>query len=453
MTAVMMATTMLAVTNPAHVACAAGPDSGAQAAPDAALDSTLGWRTLTRDDFRGYKKDAFPAKGWTFENGILTSAKGGGGGDLVTKDQFSDFELELEFRTTPKGNSGLMYRVGETLGATWMTGPEYQVLDDAGHDLKPGNTHAAGGLYDIAGGPETKPLKGPGEWNSARIRLRDGVVEHWLNGTLVVSQRMFDDTGAPTPEWLAKIAGSKFKDYAGFGVLPKGHLAIQDHGDEIAFRSIRVRDLGAKGPGEVALFNGADLTGWTPVLPSGGKPEDVWSVRDGVLICTGSPVGYIRTSAMHTNYVLRLKWRFNPVTKKAGNSGVLLRVQGPDKVWPRSVEAQLMSENAGDFWNIDEFRMKADPARTKGRNTKKLAMAERPVGEWNEYEIIVNKGVVALYVNGQLLNRADDVEEISGWIALQSEGAEIHFKDVRLIPLDAPAPRTPAHTPKAGSGG
>jgi hypothetical protein len=128
-----------------------------------APDAALGWRSLTREDFRGYKKDAFPAKGWTFENGVLTSAKGGGGGDLVTKDQFADFELELEFRTTPKGNSGIMYRVGETLGAPWMTGPEFQVLDDAGHGMTPGNTHSAGGLYDIAGGPEAKPIKGPGE--------------------------------------------------------------------------------------------------------------------------------------------------------------------------------------------------------------------------------------------------------------------------------------------------
>ena len=109
---------------------------------------------------------------------------------------------------------------------------------------------------------------------------------------------------------------------------------------------------------------------------------------------------------------------------------------GDDKVWPKSVEAQLESGNAGDFWNIDEFKMTAAADRTKGRNTKGTHKAERPLGEWNEYEIIVNKGEVILKVNGEELNRATGVEEVAGYICLQSEGAEIHFRDIRLAPLD-----------------
>ena len=156
----------------------------------------------------------------------------------------------------------------------------------------------------------------------------------------------------------------------------------------------------------------------------------------GVLICLGQPIGYIRTEKQYTNYVLKVEWRFNPVTKKAGNSGVLLRTQEPDKVWPKSVEAQLESGNAGDFWNIDEFQMKTDPARLKGRNTKHTHSAERPIGEWNEYEIIVDHGRITLMVNGDVLNEAWDVAEIPGTICLQSEGAEIHFGDVRLAPIE-----------------
>jgi hypothetical protein len=100
--------------------------------------------------------------------------------------------------------------------------------------------------------------------------------------------------------------------------------------------------------------------------------EDAWRVEDGILICRGQPVGYLRTTGDFTNPVLKLEWRFDPVTKKAGNSGVLLRMIGGDQVWPRSVEAQLHSGNAGDFWNIGEFPLQTDPARTRA------AMPARP---------------------------------------------------------------------------
>ena len=189
-------------------------------------------------------------------------------------------------------------------------------------------------------------------------------------------------------------------------------------------------------PAEIKLFNGRDLTGWEACLPDGAKMEDVWHVKDGVLICRGEPLGYIRTKADYKNYKLHVEWRWNPETKKAGNSGVLLRVIGPDKVWPRCVEAQLESGNAGDFWNIDEFKMKVDPARTKGRNTKKTEFAERPVGEWNEYDITVDHDKIVLKVNGKQVNEATEVEEVAGKIALQSEGTEIQFRNIRLTPLD-----------------
>ena len=109
---------------------------------------------------------------------------------------------------------------------------------------------------------------------------------------------------------------------------------------------------------------------------------------------------------------------------------------GDDKVWPKSVEAQLESGNAGDFWNIDNVVMTVDSNRTKGRNTRKTHGAERPIGEWNEYEIIVHEGDIVLYVNGEELNRATNVEVVPGKICLQSEGAEIQFRSVRLTPLE-----------------
>ena len=396
-------------------------------------EKAAGWKLLfdgqTADGWRGYRKEGFPDKGWVVTDGCLRVVGGAKGGDIITKDQYGDFELALEWRVAPRANSGIMYRVTEKHGASWQTGPEYQLLDDLGTGTAPDNPHSAGALYDLYAPSSGKVVKPAGEFNQTRILIKDNRLVHWLNGVKIVECRLDSD------DWKQRIANSKFSKYEGFGMQPKGYIALQDHGNDIWFRNIKIRDLSAPLPNEVRLFDGKDLTGWTACLPEGGKMADVWSVKDGVLICKGNPVGYIRTEADYTNYVLKLEWRFDPA-RGAGNSGVLLRVVGEDKVWPRSVEAQLQSGNAGDFWNIDEFPMKVDLARTRGRNTKKTHFAELPIGEWNEYEIIVDGGSVRLNVNGELLNEAWDVWETPGKIALQSEGAEIHFRNIRLAPIE-----------------
>lgn len=393
--------------------------------------------------WHAFKKNEFPKVGWKIDAGQITQT-GPGGGDLVTKDEFTDFELTCSFKLDAKANSGIMWRVAESLDATWQTGPEFQLLEDSTYPdrekLKP--AQLCGALYDLLPPAPNKSLNPAGQWNQARIYLRNGLLQHWLNGKKVAETTIQDPTGAFTKSWTEMIAASKFKDFKGFGVQPKGAIALQDHGGGIAFRDVKVRDLADETPGPtrrfMRLFNGKDLKGWVPIVPgaekAGIKPADVWSVKDGVLVCKGTPAGYIRTDEKYTNFIFRVEWRFNP--EKAGNSGVLLRMVGEDKVWPKSVEAQLQSGQAGDFWNIDEFKMTPEAARTNGRNTKRTHTAERPLGEWNEYEIIVNHGEVVLYVNGEELNRATNVEEVPGFIALQSEGAEIQFRNIRLTPLE-----------------
>ena len=190
---------------------------------------------------------------------------------------------------------------------------------------------------------------------------------------------------------------------------------------------------------KVMLFNGKDLAGWkafVPDLAKDGKDQlSVWSVKDGVLQCAGRPIGYIQTEAMYDNFILELNWRFDPA-KGEGNSGVLLRTIGDDTVWPKSMEAQLHSKNAGDFWNIGEYKATVDPKRTDGRHTVKLRETnEKPLGEWNHYRIVVNQGTIELWVNGLLQNIATNVEVNKGRIALQSEGAYIEFKDILLRPI------------------
>lgn len=204
--------------------------------------------------------------------------------------------------------------------------------------------------------------------------------------------------------------------------------------------------------GFVPLFNGKDLTGWKPWLRPGpdgqtADPKSVWSVSEGVIRCVGTPAGYIATEQEYGDYVLRLKWRFPPGSK-GGNSGVLLHCQkedgvwpkGPKAVWPTSVEAQLLSGRAGDFWLIypPHVKLYVDPARQDPKQERhyfrepKDEPVEKPIGEWNDYEIHCQGGNVTLFINGRKVNEGRNGNLTRGRIALQSEGAEIHFKDILI---------------------
>jgi putative heme-binding domain-containing protein len=160
-------------------------------------------------------------------------------------------------------------------------------------------------------------------------------------------------------------------------------LADQELADLVAFLREDLAREPAFGP-EIELFDGRSLDGWSHHLADPTvRAEDVWSVRDGELVCRGEPAGYLKTRQSFTNFELTLEWRFEP-SSGPGNSGVLLRQVGPDQVWPKSIEAQLQHRNAGDIWNIGEFPMAVDEERTDGRHTARCApCSERPVGEWN----------------------------------------------------------------------
>ncbi|MBK8181212.1 MAG: DUF1080 domain-containing protein [Planctomycetes bacterium] len=226
-----------------------------------------------------------------------------------------------------------------------------------------------------------------------------------------------------------KVPVSAMPDNASAGLTP------QELADVVAF--LREDRAAPRTPGEpVALFNGVDLTGWTFFLNDPkAQASDVWSVADGVLDCKGNPVGYLRTEGVFEDFVLELDWRFPP-GGEPGNSGVLLRRVGPDKVWPKSVEAQLQHRSAGDLWNIDEVPMVVDAKRTSGRRTAKQAPCnEVPQGQWNHYKITLDRGDLTLEVNGVVQNRASWVERVAGHICLQSEGSRIQFRNVVLRPL------------------
>ena len=186
----------------------------------------------------------------------------------------------------------------------------------------------------------------------------------------------------------------------------------------------------------VRLFNGTNLDGWSAFLQGGSTDiEGTWSVADGIISCEGNPIGYLYTDTQYTNYELQLEWRFDP-ERGAGNSGVLLRMVGKHTVWPKSIEAQLHSRNAGDIWNIGHVQVKLAEERTQGRRTRKMHETnEKPLGEWNRYRILLDGGNLVLEVNGLVQNTGVDCAEVSGRIGLQSEGAAIQFRNIRLRPI------------------
>ncbi len=216
-----------------------------------------GWRDLfdgaTLDGWRNYGGDANDVRKWVVEDGALTLRQdgilpawdmiksalvGGGSGDLIYyREAFRDFELSLEWKISENGNSGIFYLVkDEQAKNPWVTGLEMQVLHNEGHKDGQIATHRAGDLYDlVAAQPET--VKGPGEWNRVRIRVKDNRIEHWLNDVKVVS------VVRGSSEWDALIAQSKFADWEGFGTAETGYIVLQDHGDPVWYRNIRIREL------------------------------------------------------------------------------------------------------------------------------------------------------------------------------------------------------------------
>jgi len=215
-----------------------------------------GWRLLwdgkTSKGWRGAKLDGFPEKGWTIENGVLTVEATDGGestgpGDIVTERHYGDFELELQFRITEGANSGIKYFVDPSLnkGVGSAIGCEFQILDDNLHpDAKMGvmGNRTLGSLYDLIPASNTdygrnKQVNPIGVWNHARIVSKDGHVEHWLNGEKVVEYNRFSQA------FEALVNYSKYQKWENFGRWPAGAILLQDHGDEVSYRSIKIREL------------------------------------------------------------------------------------------------------------------------------------------------------------------------------------------------------------------
>jgi hypothetical protein len=195
-----------------------------------------GWRLLfdgqTTNGWRGFRQQKMP-DGWKAVDGELTRV--GQAGDIVTTDEFGDFELTIDWKLTPNANSGIFFRVTEDDEIMWHTAPELQLIDNAYKEpLKP--TQLAGANYDLHP-PSRDATKPVGSWNATRLLVKGSHVEHWLNGVKVVEYELW------SRDWEQLVQASKFKDFPRYARAKRGYIGLQDHGDRVAFRNIKIREL------------------------------------------------------------------------------------------------------------------------------------------------------------------------------------------------------------------
>ncbi len=353
--------------------------------------------------------------------------------------KLKDFILKIRFRIQ-NGNSGIQYRSKE-FNKWRISGYQAEVCNGLGSVGFLYHEAGRGGLVNVGDftvidtkGAKTavgkvadmKTLrKAPHykakEWNEYTIIAQGNYLRHYLNGYPTIA--LIDNDRVTDPD--------DPKDRK--GAAREGLLALQIHAGPpmvVEFKDIRLKNLTSNYGKAVRLFNGTDLAGW---VPSSDACRDTFGVKDGVITDSGRPAGYIRTIKDYTNYTLHLQMRH----VKPGNSGVLVRMVGKDKVWPKSIEAQGQSGSMGDIWNIDRVRMKAAPDRTRGRHTRKMYPSnERPLGQWNDYEITLDGGNLEITVNNLVQNTATECEEVAGKICLQSEGSPKEFRNIVLVPIE-----------------
>jgi hypothetical protein len=206
----------------------------AQGAPPASSSEHSLFDGKTLAGWHGFKTPGKVPPGWLVEEGAITPNRPGD--DLVTDKSYANFELTLEWKVAAKGNSGIIYRIDPKAEVTYTSGPEMQVLDDAGHPDGKSRLTSAGadyGLYPSKAGV----VKAAGEWNSVRLVVNGNQVQHWLNGVKLVDYEL------GSADWAAKVKASKFKEWPGYGKAKSGFIGLQDHGDRVWFKNIRIKEL------------------------------------------------------------------------------------------------------------------------------------------------------------------------------------------------------------------
>ncbi|KAA0216930.1 MAG: DUF1080 domain-containing protein [Leptolyngbya sp. PLA3] len=374
------------------------------------------WQTLFDGRSLEHWVQAGEPDAWAIQDGNLVVAKPGKGWWLRTARMYRDFDLELEFNLSPGANSGIGIR-GSSTGDPAFTGLEIQVLDSPGQTPE---IWSCGAVYNAIP-PAQDAVKPAGQWNSYRILLVADTLNVWLNGVQVQKDQKLDDRGFFRQiEQKLPLADR----------LPTGFIALQDHGDPVQYRNIRIRDLSPDPEpeeGYLPLFNNTDLAGWN----STGVAK--WTVEEGTLIGRDGP-GHLFSDAVFTDFELRAFVKVN----RMGNSGIYFRAVPNDRngdSWPTGYEAQIDNHDPKNFTGAVYDRAK--PPGVDKPFTRDDA--------WFDYRIRAQGNHIQTWINGRPMVDAELTAFSSGHFALQGHhpGNVIMYRDIRVRSLERDEPTKP----------
>ncbi len=386
-----------------------------------------GWKLLfDGQSLAGWKNYNEPGiSKWSVEDGCLAASGTGSDstGYIITEKQYDNFELNFEWKISKGGNSGVIYHVmeGKKFRTPYVTGPEYQVLDDVNFPIKLEDWQLAGADYAMhIADAKTKKLSQVGDWNSSKIIVNNGHVEHWLNGARIV------EFEAWTPDWFRLKNSGKWSKMPEYGLSETGYIALQDHGSKVWYRNMKIKELPKKAKTAVKLFNGVDLSNWV------AYGTEKWYVQDSLLICESGPdkgYGYLATQKYYKDFDLTAD--FKQITN--GNSGIFFRstcegttVSGWQcEIAPKGSDSGGIYESYGRGW--------LHQIPDEKENILKM-------GEWNTMRVKAVGSEVTTWLNGQEMTHLTDslIGKGNGRIALQIHdggGIKVLWKNLVIQPL------------------
>lgn len=391
-------------------------------------EQSEGWTLLfdgaTLNGWRDFNGDSLTGP-WTVEEGTI-KAEGHGSdanGYIVTDRQYENFMLSWDWKISEGGNSGVLYHVveGEKFQVPYVTGPEYQLIDNANFPEPLEEWQKCGADYAMYL-PDTSKLQinPAGEWNNSQIVFDNGHVEYWMNGQKII------EFEAWSPDWFGRKNSGKWENAPEYGLSSTGLICLQDHGYPAWFRNIKIKELPKKEKASESLFNGKDLSGWTVY------GTEKWYVEDSLLVCESGPdkaYGYLGTEKYYKDFDLTADFK----QMANGNSGIFFRstVDGT-KVSGWQVEVAPEGHDSGGIYE------------SYGRGwihqiPDSLENVLKP-GEWNTMRIKVVGPEVTTWLNGTEMTKLNDpkIGEANGRIALQIHdggGIKVQWKNLSVQEL------------------